>query len=100
MKSSDSYLSRKPISIGSGDQTYGVVTLTDTGALTIDGDATRITRLLASRRRLSFYRDMTNEQFFASLPEALCHGLNWAEPVEERGDALGAESFNAGSVAH
>jgi hypothetical protein len=99
MKSSDSYTLRKPISIGSGDQTYGVVTLTDTGALTIDGNAARITRLLASRRRLSFYRGMTNEQFFALLPEALWDGLNWAEPVEERGDAMSAESFNAGQVA-
>ncbi len=100
MKPSNSYPSRKPISIGSGDQTYGLVTLTDTGALTIDGDAARITRLLASRRRLSFYRDMTNEQFFASLPEALCDGSNWAEPIEERGDAMGNESFSAGPVAH
>ena len=83
MKSSTSHPARKPISIGSGDQTYGVVTLTDTGALTVDGDTARITRLLASRRRSSLYRDMSNEQFFASLPEALCHGSNWAEPLEE-----------------
>lgn len=100
MKPRDSHSSRMPISIGSGDQTYGVVTLTDTGAFTIDGDATRITRLLASRRRLSFYRGMTNEQFFALLPEALCDGLNWAEPMEERGDVMGNESFNARTVAH
>jgi hypothetical protein len=83
MKPSDSRTLHKPISVGSRDQTYGVVTLTDTGALTIDGDAARITRLLARRRRLSFYRGMTNEQFFASLPEALCDGSNWAEPIEE-----------------
>jgi hypothetical protein len=100
MKPSDSYLSRELISIGSGDHTYGVVTLTDTGALTIDGDATRITRLLARRRRLSLYRDMTNEQFFASLPEALCDGLNWAELLEERVTKSSNESFTAGLLAH
>ena len=100
MKPDDSHPSHKPISIGSRDHTYGVVTLTDTGALTIDGDAARITRLLARRRRLNFYRDMTNEQFFASLPEALCDGLNWAEPIEEWVTESSDESFTAEPLSH
>src|SRR5215469_17278613 len=100
MKPSYSRFPRKPISIGSGNHTYGVVTLTDTGALTIDGDAARITRLLARRRRSSFYRDMSNEQFFASLPEALCDGLNWAEPIEEGVTKSSNESFTVEPLSH
>ena len=82
---SDSYICSKclPISIGSGNQTYGVVSLTDSGDLSVDGDSTRITRLLARRRRLSFYRDMTTEEFFAALPEALSDGSIWATPTED-----------------
>ena len=82
---SDSYICSTclPISIGSGNQTYGVVSLTDSRALSIDGDAARITRLLASRRRLSFYRDLTIEEFFAALPEALSDGSIWAMPTED-----------------
>jgi hypothetical protein len=82
---SDSYSWSKclPIFVGSGNQSYGVVSLTDSGDLCIDGDAARITRLLASRRRSSFYRDMTIEEFFAALPEALTDGSIWATPAED-----------------
>jgi hypothetical protein len=82
---SDAYTSSKclPISVGSGKKTYGVVSLTNSRDLRIDGDATRITRLLASRRRSSFYRDMTTEEFFAALPAALSGGSIWAMPTED-----------------
>ena len=69
-----------PILIGSGDQTYGVVTLSDSGSLEIDGDSGRITRLLARMRRLPDYRHLENPEFFAAIPEALCDGCIWAAP--------------------
>ena len=71
------------ILVGCGDQTYGVVSLVEDGTLTINGHTTRITRLLASARRLGPYRAMTNEQFFAALPEALCDGHTWVVPANE-----------------
>ncbi|MGO8947767.1 MAG: hypothetical protein ACLQUY_08910 [Ktedonobacterales bacterium] len=71
-----------PILIGSGDQTYGVVTLEDSGTLEIAGDAGRITRLLARIRRSPGYRELTIEEFFASIPEALGNGRVWAAPLE------------------
>jgi hypothetical protein len=70
------------ISIGRGERSFGLVSLVDSGDLQIDGDAARITRLLASMRRMPGYRDLTNEEFFASIPEALCDGSTWAIPVE------------------
>jgi hypothetical protein len=60
-----------------------VVSLTDSRDIRIVGNATRITRLLARRRRLRFYRDMTTEEFFAALPEALSDGSIWAMPTED-----------------
>ncbi len=74
------------ILIGDGDQTYGLVSLAEDGTLTIAGNATRITRLLAHIRRRSPYRAMTNEQFLAVLPEAVCDGHTWVAPA---GGAVG-----------
>ncbi len=69
-----------PIVVGSGDHTYGVVTLSDSGSLEIAGDSGRITRLLARMRRQPDYRDLDNPEFFAAIPEALCDGCIWASP--------------------
>ena len=44
----------------------------------------------------SLYSDF----YHIGTTDALCDGLNWAEPIEERGDAMGNESFNARTVAH
>jgi hypothetical protein len=79
-----------PISIGRGEHTFGIVTLARSGDLEIDGDVPRITRLLASSRRMPGYRDLSTQEFFASIPEALCDGLTWATPLESlpAGEAL------------
>jgi hypothetical protein len=79
-----------PISIGVGERTLGIVTLARSGELEIDGDVVRITRLLAGMRRMPGYRDLSSEEFFASIPEALCDGSTWAIPLEPlpTGDAI------------
>ena len=71
-----------PISIGRDEHTFGIVTLAGSGDLQIDGDVTRITRLLATMRRMPGYRDLTTVEFFACIPEALCDGCTWAIPLE------------------
>jgi hypothetical protein len=73
-----------PISIGRGEHTFGVVTLARSGDLEIDGDVARITRLLASIRRMPGYRDLSTEEYFACIPEALCDGSTWAIPLPAR----------------
>jgi hypothetical protein len=39
---------------------------------------------------------MTNEQFFAVLPEALCEGHTWVMPADEVVDANGITASEPG----
>lgn len=75
-------IQQMPISIGRGEHAFGIVTLARSGDLEIDGDVARITRLLATIRRMPGYRDLTTEEYFACIPEALCDGTTWAIPLE------------------
>jgi hypothetical protein len=70
------------ILIGSGDQTYGVVSLSASSTIEIAGDTWRITRMLARLRRLPAYRGLPTEEFVAALPEAACDGCHWATPLD------------------